>query len=268
MSESDHKKIISSLSYALRPIAKMLLRIGVGYSEFANVAKSVFIQVASEEFGVRGRPTNISRIAAMNGLSRKEVSKLRESSPSQLLELSNSEAPLSLLLHEWVTNPKYTDEGGRPKLLAFSNNDVSFSSLVEDISVDIPPGAIKTELLRVGAISVLEDKRIRLENRSFIPLNSSEKMAIGLSSLHALAATVEHNSDLNRHGPVRIERLAVIDDFPIERVNDAEEQVRYRLEKITEDMDDLLTEEAAKIAASEGKTKLGVGFYYFQIPND
>jgi len=44
----------------LRPAIHVLLRCGVPWKEFAESAKSVYVEVATERFGKRGRPTNVS----------------------------------------------------------------------------------------------------------------------------------------------------------------------------------------------------------------
>ena len=70
--------VLRALLVALKPIAKMLLRNGIGYREFAEIAKSAFVDVATSEYGLRGRPTNISRVAVMTGVTRKEVRRIRD----------------------------------------------------------------------------------------------------------------------------------------------------------------------------------------------
>jgi hypothetical protein len=268
MSDSDHKQIIAALFLALKPFAKMLLKRGLGYRDFSNVAKSVFIKVASEEFGVRGRPTNISRVAIMNGLSRKEVSKLRVSSPELLIEISSRETPLSLSLHEWVTNPKFLDENGEPRVLSFGGEDCSFSTLVEEIGGDIPPGALRTELKRVGAISELPNKQLKLENRCFIPVDSGDKLELGLTHLYALGSTVEFNGDLNRTRAPRIERHVIIDAFPSDRLQFTEELLAEKLRVVSEDIDDSLTIEAKRGKGPSSNIQVGVGLFYYQIPEN
>ena len=59
----------------LRPIALILLRGGITWKEFAELSKSVFVSVATDEFGIRGRPTNVSRVSILTGISRKEVNR-------------------------------------------------------------------------------------------------------------------------------------------------------------------------------------------------
>ncbi len=77
MQEKLKQQVLDGFQLVLRPIVKILLRYGVGFGEFAEVVKTSFVDVASTEFGIRGRPTNISRVAVMTGLTRKEVRRLR-----------------------------------------------------------------------------------------------------------------------------------------------------------------------------------------------
>ena len=62
----------------MRPIASLLMRCGMTWKEFAELCKTVFVEVASEEYGIRGRKTNVSRTAILTGMSRKEVKRLRD----------------------------------------------------------------------------------------------------------------------------------------------------------------------------------------------
>ena len=65
--------------YGVMPsICRLLLRHEIGFREFSDLAKAAFVQVATEDYGIRGRPTNISRVAVMTGLTRKEVKRLRD----------------------------------------------------------------------------------------------------------------------------------------------------------------------------------------------
>ena len=75
--------LLSALEAILRPIVKLMLQSGVGYSEFGAVAKSVFVQVATDDYMKRGRPANFSQVSAMTGISRKEVSRIRKRKPEE-----------------------------------------------------------------------------------------------------------------------------------------------------------------------------------------
>src|SRR6516164_9982990 len=84
----------------LLPVARLLLRSGVSFTEFAEIARAAFVEIASNDYGIRGRQTNVSRVSAMTGIARKEVRRLRQIAghypDNPRVELS----PLSDVLHK------------------------------------------------------------------------------------------------------------------------------------------------------------------------
>ena len=69
--------ILNACRHALRPIVRVLLRNGVTWSEFADLGKELFVDVARSDYGIQGRPTNTARVALMTGLSRREVTRVK-----------------------------------------------------------------------------------------------------------------------------------------------------------------------------------------------
>src|SRR5690606_32757704 len=131
------------------PVARLLLRSGVSYREFAEISRLAFVEVAGKDFGIRGRPTNMSRVSAMTGIGRKEVRRLRELEKNfdrDLQEhLRTQFNPLGDVLHYWFTDGDYLDPNGNPKPLT-GRGDGSFERLVKRCTRDLPAGAIKVEL--------------------------------------------------------------------------------------------------------------------------
>jgi len=60
----------------LRPLVRILLRYGVSFGEFAEMARWVFVDVADKNFSIDGRKQTISRISVLTGLNRKDVTRL------------------------------------------------------------------------------------------------------------------------------------------------------------------------------------------------
>jgi hypothetical protein len=65
MQDRIQQQVLGAFLIVLRPIARIFLRFGIGFREFAEISKAAFVDVASTDFGIRGRPTNISRVAVM-----------------------------------------------------------------------------------------------------------------------------------------------------------------------------------------------------------
>ncbi len=95
------QRVLDAFLLVMRPVVKILLRYGISFSEFNEVAKTAFVDVASSEFGIRGRPTNISRVAVMTGLTRKEVRRLRNRIEERQEPVSVKTTPISEILTRW-----------------------------------------------------------------------------------------------------------------------------------------------------------------------
>jgi len=84
------QSISNSFRMLMKPIIRIMLRNGVTYKSFMSLCKALYVEVA-EEYGIRGRPANISRIAILTDLDRKEIKRI------QNLLADDSACDLSLL---------------------------------------------------------------------------------------------------------------------------------------------------------------------------
>lgn len=198
--ENDIKqKILGAFLVVLRPMAGLLLRFGIGFREFSEIAKIAFVDVASSEYGLRGRPTNISRVAVMTGLTRKEVRRVREEIQSEVSTVDVKSTPLSEILHRWHSEIDFLDESGKPKILSFSGEGSSFANLVKRFGGDIPPGAMRTELKRVGAVKETASGDLMAVSRGIIPAGQHDNLITSMvHAVYPLVSTIAHNVDPDR----------------------------------------------------------------------
>ena len=70
--------ITRSVMKILRPLARILLKNGVSYGVFTDLARKAFVTVATDDYGTRGRKASVSKVAILTGLSRKAVKQLRD----------------------------------------------------------------------------------------------------------------------------------------------------------------------------------------------
>jgi hypothetical protein len=172
MQDTSKNVVLSALLKALRPIARFLMQSGIGYREFSEISKSAFVDVATSDYGLRGRPTNISRVAVMTGLTRKEVKRLREKiAAGNQVDMARVIPPAEIL-SRWHSDRDYLDSTGRPLTLEFDGATPSFAGLVKKYGGDIPAGAMRTELKRVGAVSEDEHGRLTVQLKDFRPIDS------------------------------------------------------------------------------------------------
>ena len=195
MQDKTQRQILGACLVILRPVARILLRFGIGFREFAEMAKLAFVDVASSDYGLRGRPTNISRVAVMTGLTRKEVKRLRDKLEGGEDKVAvNRTTPLCEVLHKWhadeVIPGPIRPTGNAP----FAGEPRSFTQLVRRFGGDIPPGAMRTELKRVGAVEEDKDGNLTVIRRSVTPSGRHENLIAALvHSAYPLLTTIAHN---------------------------------------------------------------------------
>ena len=197
------RAVLVGLGSFLRPLARFLLRSGIGYKEFSDIAKAAFVSVASDEYGARGRSASLSRVAAVTGIGRKEVARIRGSDLIRIeAEFWASELnPLTQILHFWHSDPEYSQDGV-PHPLAFVNGGHSFTDLVAKYAGDVSASVARFELERSGAIENVNDGRLRAIRRQYTPTEVDvEFVRTMIFSLKNITGTLAHNADvISREG--------------------------------------------------------------------
>lgn len=269
MEEKLKKDILDALLIVMRPIVRILLRYGIGYGGFAEIVKSTFVDIASSDFGIRGRPTNISRVAVMTGLTRKEVKRLRDKIENGDEGIIVKTTPMAQILHKWHAEDDFIDENGRPAKLSFSGGDINFSELVKRYGGDVPPGAMRTELKRVGSVTEHPDGSLSVASRVVLPEDETDKLVTGLvHCAYPLLSTIAANSDPNLTG----EGFAQFSTYSL-NIDDAQKKrlrrVTYdRLSEAAVSFDDLfMAYESLTANADPDRTDdsaVVIGLYYFE----
>ena len=186
--------LMAAISRILRAIARVLLRHGVPFQAFADLAKQAYVQSAREDFTIPGRKQTISRLAVLTGLTRKEIQKLADTGLASDQEALERYSRAARVVSGWVRDEAFRDEDGQPRTLPAESEDFSFAELVRRYSGDMPPRAVLDELLRVGTVERTGEGHVRLIEHAYIPRKSnSDKLAILGSDVRDLIDTIYHN---------------------------------------------------------------------------
>ena len=268
MQDTIHSQILIALLIALRPLARVLLRAGIGHREFNEVSKAAFVDVATKDYGLRGRPTNISRVAVMTGLTRKEVRRIRDNNESGENIGGTRGTPMGVLLHQWYIEPDFLNPDGTPLDLPFDGSSNSFSELVRRFGGDIPPGAMRTELVRIGVVEELINGRLRPLKRNVSKNEMHDRLIDGLTVvIYPALVALANNTDNESSSPTWVMRTASTSRV---RENDVPRVRRIGSDRLTdfvESIDDLFvayeTLHDDDLTESSDKS-VGVGVFYFE----
>ncbi|MGB5103435.1 MAG: DUF6502 family protein [Steroidobacteraceae bacterium] len=268
-------RLLNALYACLIPITRILLGSGITYRQFADVAKRAFVREAFAEADSRGRKANTSCVAVRTGLSRKEVRRVRQVVESvarnEILESLDHSGPPARVLHAWHVDPTFVGEQGTPKVLPFDGVKDSFTALVHAVAGDVPPGAVRAELRRAGAIIEHDDGGIQVTKRYYVPGSVDERAITTISGMFfPLAAGLAHNTNPTRESDGFIQRFAFSDRLPPALIPAFRYWARAEAIRFIESMDDWLA--AHEVTGTDQKrhevpARAGIGVFYYEGPS-
>lgn len=267
MSTEINKILAAAILRLLRPLVRILLRNGVTYGAFADLAKWVFVDVAGKEFALPGRKQTVSRISVITGLTRKEVSRVQQIETPDDSAVSHQYNRAARVISGWTHDRRFSDGKDTPLVLPFEGDNPSFAELVKQYSGDMPARAVLDELLRIGAVEKESDGRLRLIARAYVPLgDESGKLNILGTDVYHLITTIDHNLQ-NAGAEPRFQRKVAYDNLPGEAMPQLRKLSAEKSQALLEELNRWLREhdrDANPDVRGSGRKRAGIGIYYFE----
>lgn len=228
------------------------------------MSRQSFVESATNEFGIRGRPTNVSRVAILTGLTRREVRRQQQLLAEQPQSTTGYMSKASRVLSGWYQDPDFLDAGGNPRDLIVDGGSLSFAELTRRYGGDIPPGALLKELQLARAVERRKDGTLHALSRVYLPRRmDGAQIRLWGSVLQDVGSTLEHNLTRDAKTAPRFERRALSVRVD-KRASTAFKQFLEREgQAFLERMDDWLAAHAAgNDASADGQAvRLGAGVY-------
>ena len=191
--QTIRKTLNDTLTKILSALIHTLLRNGVAYGEFDQIARKCFVDIAYRDFSASQKKQTISNVAILTGLNRKEVKKLHELDLDQSTSSSKQYNRSIRVIGGWINDPAFLRPDGVPKDLAYEGDD-SFTRLVRKYSGDMPVAAMQKALIESSNISIIEDRKVRLLSHAYLPSDDpTEKLSILGTDTQQLIETINHN---------------------------------------------------------------------------
>ncbi|HKK14352.1 MAG TPA: DUF6502 family protein [Gammaproteobacteria bacterium] len=262
---SPVKQALSSAVLALlRPLVRILLRNGVAYGMFAELAKKAYADVAFEEFAIAGRKQTISRVSVLTGLTRKEAKRLLELDRLDAQGADERYNRAIRVISGWVNDPGFHDATGRPATLALDGGPGTFARLVRRYSGDMPTQAMLQALTAAGSVA-REGDRVRLVRHAYIPGGDPvDKIHILGTDTAELVSTIDHNLAAG-DGEPWLQRKVSNAHVDARALADFRRMSAEKAQQLLEELDRWLGEheEARDPDAAPGRY-VSLGIYYFE----
>ena len=271
--------VCAFFSRMLTPVARILLRHGVSFREMSELCKRVYVDVATDEYGVDGRPTNVSRVALLTGMTRRDVRKVRlgpDESEQQALGRMNIAARV---LSGWYQDPDFCDFQGSPLPLQEAGSFPSFTHLAKRYAVDIPVTTTLKELRQAAAIADNAHGLLVPRTRYYMPGSSNpaapEAIMRSSSVFEDIGNTIDYNLTRADDDVTRFERRAANINIDADTVPEFRAFVEKEGQAFLERVDSWLSQH--EIATNDNSNdepgtrptiRLGLGMYWIQDSPD
>lgn len=268
-SPEARKHLLYALRRVLRPIARLLIRAGIRFKEFADLAQGVYVESAIRDTTEDATVPARERIAVLTGVTRRRVDFYIDNKGALPKAEPTLAAALVEVLLKWHTNPPYAGPYGIPLELEFdAPPERCFSSLVALVDPKADPAVALEELLRGGAVIQFGKKHFRAVSRYFMMADPSSPELIEHlgKTLPRLAATLEYNMH-PQHLDRRLERVVTAERaLPAALLPEFESYARSRAVDFLLDLDNWLTSQPLGDSDIGDRIPAGVNVFLYVEP--
>jgi len=266
--ELDKSPLPRAVEVLLEPIARMLVRQGIGGNSAVEIIKRAYVAATINVLTERKQPITAARLRIFTGFPEREVERLRgqlESAPP--VEPSTLDQ-VTRLLTTWHLDDRYSLQfGGTPRELKITGgrDEYTFVSLAKECAPTLKPSELLKELVDLGAVQLSEDsKRARPLARAYLPEPLSRAATERLGRMvKNFTETLDCNFQTQEPESRRVDRH-VSADFAVSEEAENEFRLKARREgqALLESLDSWLQQQ--KPTAENGKRVGVVVFQYVE----
>jgi hypothetical protein len=218
--EEERTAFLEALEESLRPLMRVALKYGANYEDLIEVIRGLYITALRDQLDAQGRPSSISRLGLMAGMSRREMEEAvsrRSLREQQRAEANRRFDQLCVLLAKWNDDPKFSTPYGAPLDLSLQveGNFRTFDELVNSSGTGLDRESALEGLQRNGCAEVHNRQFVRCTTRTFLPKGKDLSRITRLGRLgKAMHSNYVHNLLRDSDTPSFFERT-MVSDFPI-----------------------------------------------------
>lgn len=260
-----------ALRRVLRPIVRLLIRSGIRYDEFIDVARSAYVESALRDGIGEVKHPSLDQISWATGIVRNRLDHYIDGSTDWRSATSSRLRTMMTVLHRWHTDPQYLTPNGLPLELEIgpSNSCVSFEKLVSQADCSANHEEILDCLIRAKSVSYSGDSRVRALSRFLI---WSQGNIAGIEHVGGILArmieTHERNFNSINSEDKRLER-SVYADHGLSPATLSSFQA-FATERATQflcELDDWLAQHPqVGLRSPELKVEVGVNIFFYADP--
>jgi len=261
----EQQALLAALRQVLEPLAELAVQRGLPYAPVEELVRRAFVAAADTAHPHLLPHRKVSRVSTTTGINRREVARLlaviRDAQARQ--ELPRRSVASELFAH-WVSDARYRDRHGDPRVLKRQGRAPSFESLARAITRDVHPRSVLDELLRLKlAVHDTDRDTVELVRDAFVPSEDRVRMLqfLGANAGDHLAGAV---TNVLSGGRRHFEQAVFADGLTEASVQEVWAQISELWKTLLAMLVPILEEKVERDAQAPGATqRLRVGLYTF-----
>jgi hypothetical protein len=261
--------LLAAVRHMLVPIARILIRNGVVYSDFDEIARHAFAKAGDSVLREKGLAISLARLSVVCGLARREMERVLNNPPNiarSALDDTNA-AAAARVLHAWHTKPPFVVVPvGVPMELEYEAEDTktTFLELVKTYVPEADPPAVLATLITTGAVKQDERGRLQVTSRTYVREELSEdQIKYAARAARRFLDTLDVNLTEKGRTTGRFERTVhAHDGIPTRCYSEFVSYVRTTMQQTLEDIDEWIATNA-RSDAGESLVSSGIGMYHW-----
>jgi hypothetical protein len=267
MDESPKRGLLAAYARLLGPLIRILIRNGVSFGEFSEVARQAYVEVASRDFKVGEADTSQKRVSVLTGLETQqieEIEKLKRQRESDDLETNLDQ--IGRLLQGWHTDSDFTGPYGVPLELRFSDKGKSdFGELVRRHVGNTSSQILLDELVKINAVVETRKGWFKALKRHYIPEAAAPEGLDHLArSVEDFTTTLDFNRLETNPSNRLFERHVYTDEGILpEDLERFRQFAGSRAQLLLEEIDNWLAQLEQPKSSNKQKLITGLGIYHY-----
>ncbi len=267
MNTQNLSTLQQAVNRLLKPLIRLLLRHGMPYGVFADLAKQAYVEVAYHDFQLNSRKQSLSRVSIISGINRKDVAKMLKNTDSPSTnEIGLNRNRASRVVNSWLIDPRFVDDQNKPLVLNLGEQTPSFEQLLKAYSIDVPVRAVLDELERLGLVHTTQET-VELLDISYVPDHDhQEQLRICGDAAHDLLTTLDHNLSAGSKRK-RIQRSVAYDCIDVSALEHIQQFTTEEIQQFVSHYNQRLAQYDLDINPQQTvhrRARAGIGIYYFQ----
>lgn len=265
------EQLAAAIRGMLRPMVRQLLSWDISYPVFDRIVRSLFVEVADEDFRLPHKRQTDSRISLVTGIHRKEIARLRRRPPGEPPRTALEDTVVTRVIGRWMASAPLMDRRGHARPLPYESRrpqDVSFARLVAEAGFDGPVRSVLDEMIRLGAVQLRAENEVVLVREAHVPTKGIEgKLDLLASDPGELFRTIVHN--IEEPTAAWLQRKVAYDNIGSDGLPELREAARRAGESLIRRANTLLaSRDRDRNPKSPGgnRSRVVLATYYFEEP--